>query len=107
MLDCRRESIHISHISRDSQLLLKCDVTAPASAAGHTENTAWSTVACAYRGVSIEPSAGNALSYHNILYKSGGKDTRQHVYCETLCECILKSFYGSSTYLPLYLAVLF
>jgi hypothetical protein len=36
-------------MSHDGHLLLLCDVTAPAPAAGHTENTACCTVAWAYR----------------------------------------------------------
>jgi hypothetical protein len=40
---------HAGNTSRDGHLLLICDVTAPASVTQHTENTACSTVACAYR----------------------------------------------------------
>jgi hypothetical protein len=41
-------------MSRECHLLLICDVTDPTSSAGHTENTAWSTVTgayCVYRAV--------------------------------------------------------
>jgi hypothetical protein len=37
------------NMSRDGHPLLICDVTAPAPATGHTENTACSTVACSNR----------------------------------------------------------
>jgi hypothetical protein len=41
-----------------------CGITAPTPAAGHTENTACSTVPCAYRGVPMERLPGNALTCH-------------------------------------------
>jgi hypothetical protein len=60
---------HTGNTSCDGHLLLLCDVTTPAPAARHTGNTACSTVACAYRVVSIEPLPGNALTCHTIYFR--------------------------------------
>jgi hypothetical protein len=42
-------STNSKHISHDPYLLLLCDVTTSAPAAGHMEKTACSTVVCVYR----------------------------------------------------------